>query len=95
MQLYTAVPKNIRRQAKMLYVLCPENRKDWDVIHEEHYVIKTPEELENVNKRLEEGKHTCLIMRKEIRKLTKFIEFCNKTFTRLLSEITALLTRDS
>ena len=47
-QSYTAVPKNIRRQAKMLYVWYPKNRTDLKTIHEEYDVIETPEELTNV-----------------------------------------------
>ena len=47
-QSYTAVPKNIRRQAKMFYVQYPKNQTDLNVIHEEHDVIETQEELINV-----------------------------------------------
>ena len=64
-QSYTAVPKNIRRQAKMLYVWYPKNRTDLKIIHEENDVIETPEELANVKEALKQGKHTCLIMRME------------------------------
>ena len=32
-QLYTAISKNIRRQAKMLYVWYPKNRTDLNIIH--------------------------------------------------------------
>ena len=49
-QSYTAVPKNIRRQAKMLYIWHPENRTDLNTIHEENDIIGTPEELANVKK---------------------------------------------
>ena len=38
-QSYTAVPNNIRRQAKMLYVWYPKNRMDMNTIHEENDVI--------------------------------------------------------
>ena len=38
-QSYTAVPNNIRRQAKMLYILYPKNRTDLNTIHEENDVI--------------------------------------------------------
>ena len=62
-QSYTEVPKNIRRQAKMLYVWYPDNKTDWNVIHEEKDVIETQEELANVKKQLKQGEHTCLIMR--------------------------------
>ena len=64
-QSYTATPNNIRRQAKMLYVWYPKNRKDLNIIHEENDVIETRKELANVNKKLKRGKHTCLIMRME------------------------------
>ena len=63
-QSYTAIPNNIRRQAKMLYVWYPKNRTDLNVIHEENDVIKTQEELAGV-KKLKQGKDTCLIMRME------------------------------
>ena len=78
---YTAVPKNIRRQAKMLYIWYPKNRTDLNTIHEENDIIETPEELANVKKQLKQGKHTCLIMRMEH---PKAYEFCSKTVTRLL-----------
>ena len=64
-QSYTAVPNNIRRQAKMLYVWYPKNRTDLNIIHEENYVIEIQEELANVKAQLKQGKHTCLIMRME------------------------------
>ena len=49
-QSYTAIPENIRRQAKMLYVWYPKNPTDVNTIHEENNVIETPEELVNVKK---------------------------------------------
>ena len=49
----------------MLYVWYPKNRTDLNIIHEENDVIETPEELANVMKQLEQGRHTCLIMRME------------------------------
>ena len=63
-QSYTAVPNNIRRQAKMLYVWYPKNRTDLNTIHEEKDIIG-PEELARVNAELKLSKHTCLIMRME------------------------------
>ena len=63
-QSYTAIPNNIRRQAKMLYVWYSKNRTDLNTIHEENDVID-PGELANVKKALKLGKHACLIMRME------------------------------
>ena len=64
-QSYTAIPKNIRRQAKMLYVWYPKSRSDLNVIHEENDVIETQEDLMNAKKKLKDEKHTCLILRME------------------------------
>ena len=47
-QSYTAVPNNIRRQAKMLYVWYPKNRTDLNTIHEENDIIG-PEELVRIS----------------------------------------------
>ena len=63
-QSYTAVPNNIRRQAKMLYIWYPKNRTDLKIIHEENDIIEM-EELARVKAQLKQGKHTCLIMRME------------------------------
>ena len=63
-QSYTAVPNNIRRQAKMLYVWYPENQTDLNIIHKENDVIGLGE-LARVKAQLKLGKHTCLIMRME------------------------------
>ena len=49
-QSYTAVPNNIRRQAKMLYVWYPKNRTDLNVIHEENDVLEMQEELARVKR---------------------------------------------
>ena len=91
---YTAIPKNIRRQAKMLYVWYPKNRTDLNTIHKESNVIETPVELANVKKQLKLGKYTCLIMRMEHQELIRFVEFCNKTVTTLLSRDYRFLSRD-
>ena len=50
-QSYTAVPNDIRRQAKMLYVWHPKNRTDFNVTHEENSVIG-PEEIARVKAEL-------------------------------------------
>ena len=63
-QSYTAIPNNIRRQAKMLYVWYPKNRTDMNTIHEENHIMG-PEELARVKVQLKRRKHTCLIMRME------------------------------
>ena len=54
-QSYTAIPNNIRRQAKMLYVWYPKNRTDLNTIHEENDIIG-PEELARVKIPTKTGK---------------------------------------
>ena len=56
-QSYTAIPNNIRMQARMLYGSYP--------IHEKNNVIQTQEEIARVKAQLKQGKHTSLIMRME------------------------------
>ena len=63
-QSYTAIPNNIRRQAKMLYAWYPKNRTDLNTIHEENDVIEMGE-LARIKAQLKRGKHTCIIMRME------------------------------
>ena len=53
-QSYTAIPNNIRRQAKLLYVWYPKNRTDLNTIHEENDVIGQ-EELARVKAQLKQG----------------------------------------
>ena len=64
-QSYTAIPNNIRRQAKMLYVWYPMNRTDLNTIHEENDLTEMQEDLARVKAQLKRGKHTCLVMRME------------------------------
>ena len=63
-QSYTAVPDNVKRQAKMLYIWYPKNRTNLNTIHKENDVIETWE-LARIKAELKLGKHTCLIMRME------------------------------
>ena len=63
-QSYTAIPKDIRRQAKMLYVWYSKNQTDLSVIQEENDVIEM-EELARIKEKLKQGKHTSLMMRTE------------------------------
>ena len=63
-QSYTAIPKDLRRQAKMLYVWYPKDRDDLNTIHKENDVIKE-DELNQVKEKLKEGKHICALMRME------------------------------
>ena len=58
-QSFTAVPLNIRRQVKMLYVCHPKHR------NKENDLIETPEESVSVKKQPKQGKRTCLVMRTE------------------------------
>ena len=59
-QSYTAIPNNVRRQAKMLYVWYTKNRTDLNTVHQENDIIEMGE-LARVKEALKQGKHTCLL----------------------------------
>ena len=95
-QSYTAIPNNIRRQSKMLYIWYPKNGTDLNTIHEGNDIIEMGE-LARVKAKLKCGKHTCLIMRMEHPRAygvterpwahgsLRFVESRNRTVIRLLS----------
>ena len=63
-QLYTAIPKNLRRQAKVIFVWYPKERGDLKAIHEENDVL-TDNELIVARDFLEKSKYACLYIRNE------------------------------
>ena len=63
-QLYTGIPKNLRRQAKQLFIWYPKERNDFRLIHEENDVL-TNEELPLAKAKLKGSKHACLFIRVE------------------------------
>ena len=62
MQSYTAIPKNLRRQAKAIFVWYPKERGDFKAIHEENYVL-TDNEFIVANKFFKKSKYGCLYIR--------------------------------
>ena len=63
-QSYTVIPKNLRRQAKAIFVWYPKERGDLKVIHEENDVL-TDNELIVAKKCLKKSKYGCLYIRNE------------------------------
>ena len=63
-QSYTAIPKNLRRQAKAVFTWYPEERGDMRTIHEENDVL-TNDELIVVKEHLKNVKQACLCIRNE------------------------------
>ena len=63
-QSYTAFPKNLRRQAKAIFMWYPKERKDMKIIHEENDVLSN-DELVVVKDVLKHSKHACLYIRNE------------------------------
>ena len=61
-QSYTAIPKNLRRQKKMLFVWYPNEKSDLKTIDEETNII---DDLEFVKKELKSSKYACLYIRLE------------------------------
>ena len=58
-QFYSVIPKNLRRQAKAIFVWYPKERADLKMIHDENNVL-TDDELVIVRGLLKESKHACL-----------------------------------
>lgn len=64
-QSYTAIPLNLRRQAKMLYVWRPTRRSDLKTIYDEIDFDDEGDKLIYLKEKLKEGKHICLVIRNE------------------------------
>lgn len=63
-QSYTAIPKNLRRQKKQLFLWYPAEKSDFKLADEETNVI-SPGKLDEIKEQLRNGKHTCLYFRLE------------------------------
>ena len=63
-QSYSAIPKNLRRQAKAIFVWYPKERADLKMIHDENNVL-TDDELVIVRDFLRMSKHACLYIQNE------------------------------
>ena len=58
-QSYSAIPKNLRRQAKTIFVWYPKEKGDLKMIHNENDVL-TDDELVVVRDLFKKSKHACL-----------------------------------
>ena len=63
-QSYTAIPKNLRRQTKAIFVWYPKERGDLKAIHEENDV-PTDDELVVARTFLKKSKYACLYIQNE------------------------------
>ena len=63
-QSYSGIPKNLQRQAKVIFVLYPKERADLEMIHDENNVL-TDDELVFVTDFLRNSKHACLYIQNE------------------------------
>ena len=63
-QSYSAIPKNLRKQAKAIFVWYPKKKADLKMIHDENNVL-TNDELVIVGDFLRTSKHACLYIRNE------------------------------
>ena len=63
-QSYSAIPKTLRSQAKVIFVWYPKERADLKMIHDENNVL-TDDELVIVRDFLRTSKHACLYVRNE------------------------------
>ena len=63
-QSYSAIPKDLRRQTKAIFVWYPKERGDLKVIHEENDLL-TDDELVAARGLLRESMYGCLYIRNE------------------------------
>ena len=63
-QSYTAIPKNLRRQKKQLFVWYPAEKSDLKIVDEETNILPAGE-MNVIKERLKQGKHTCLYIQLE------------------------------
>ena len=61
---YSAIQKNLRRQARAIFVWYPKEWGDLKMIHDENYVL-TDDELVVARNSLKKSKHACLYIRNE------------------------------
>ena len=60
-QSYSAISKNLRRQAKVIFVWHPKERADLKMTHDENYVQKN-DELVVAKNFLKNSKHACFYL---------------------------------
>ena len=63
-QSYSAIPKNVRRQVKTIFVWHSNERADLKTIHDENNVL-TDDEVVVVRDQLRKSKYACLYIRNE------------------------------
>ena len=63
-QSYKGIPKNLRRQAKVIFIWYPKERIDLKAIHEKNDVL-TDHELVVARAFLKKSKYACLYIRNE------------------------------
>ena len=63
-QSYSAIPKNLRRQAMAIFIWYPKERGDIKMIHDENNVL-TDDKLVVVRDLLKRSRHACLHIRDE------------------------------
>ena len=64
-QSYTAVPKNLRRQLKQLFVWHLQQRSDFKILDDETGIIDDPGDWKEIREKLKGSKHGHLYMRLE------------------------------
>ena len=63
-QSYSAIPKNLQRQTKGIFVWYPKERGDLKMLHDENDVL-TDDELVVARNFLKKPRHACLYIRNE------------------------------
>ena len=72
MQSYLAIPKNLRKQTKAIFVSYPKERTDLSAIHDENDVL-TGNELVVARDFLKKSKYECLYIQNEFPRRSKLL----------------------
>jgi len=75
-QSYTAIPKNLRRQKKQIFVWYPSEKSDLKQLDEETNLM-TPDDLASIKEQLKSEKHACLYVRLEHPRTFKVLKYIN------------------
>ena len=64
-QRYNKIPLTVRDQLKQLFIWFPKNKKEFELVLDENFIIDSKEEIARLKQYLKDTKHGCLFLRME------------------------------
>ena len=86
-QYYSVIPKNLKKQAKAIFVWYSNEKTDLKIIQYENYVL-TNNELVIVRGLLKESKHACLYIRNEHPRGFKYLKMNMGKTSKKVTKVT-------